>query len=116
MTDAGRVSFSGSPSALRVAAPASASIVSVAQPPEQPDLERADCNCRNSDDYDRQEHFESLSRRRGHFGAYPVAVNFVFGSSAVVGEPRLADYRGRAAARVTCESLPVVDSRSLVLC
>jgi hypothetical protein len=94
----------------------SPTIVSVAESPEQPDLERADCNCRDKDDYDRQEHFEALSRAEVVFGADPVAVNFVCGSSAVVGEPRLANHRGPAAARVTCESLPVVDSRSLVLC
>ena len=36
--------------------------VAVAQAPEQPELERGDCNCRYEDDYDRQEHFETLSR------------------------------------------------------
>jgi hypothetical protein len=72
---------------------ASTTTMAVSQAPEQPDLERGDCNCRCKDDYDRQEHFGSLSRHRVH-SALVGGVAFAFGSYAVVGEPRLADYRG----------------------
>jgi hypothetical protein len=73
---------------------APATIGLVAQTPEQPDLERADRNRRHKDHHDRQKHFRSPFSPPRLISARIGGVVFVFGSCAVVGEPRLADYRG----------------------
>ena len=94
LTDAGLLSLSGSGHRGRPVSPiASTTVRAVTQAPEQPDLERGDCNCRYNDDYDRQEHFGSLLATGVH-SARIGGVAFAFGSCTVVGEPRLADYRG----------------------